>query len=105
MTEWESSVAGRIRKSMKNRKVTQQDLADALGVKQYSISRMLSGAPFFDAEQLLTVANRLDVSVYYLLGVQEESYRELNPKARKVADAYQDADPVVQAIIDRILGL
>ena len=105
MTEFEFSIAERIRQSMKARGITQQDLADSLGLKQYSISRMLSGAPFFNVEQLCAIAKKLDVSVYYLLGVQEESYRELSSDARKVADAYANADETVKTIICRILGI
>ena len=103
MTETESMIVTRIRQSMKKRKVTQEELAKAIGVKQYTISRMLNASPFPSAEQLIAIAQALDVSLYYLLGVQEESYRELSPKGRLIADAYQDADPVVQAIVDRIL--
>ena len=34
---------------------------------------------------------------------QEESYRELSTETRKVADAYQFADPMVKEIIKRLL--
>jgi|GEM_PF-2268514 len=103
MSEWEQAVVDRIKKSMKTRGVTQQQLADALGIKQYSVSRMLAGAPFPSAEQLHRIAEILDASLYYLLGVQEESYRELSPKAAKVAEAYSGSSPEVQAIVERIL--
>ena len=66
---------------------------------------MFSGAPFPTLEQLILIAQALDVSLYYLIGVQEESYRELSPETRKVADAYQSADPMAQEIIKRILCL
>ena len=105
MTELENIIVSRIRSAMKTRGLTQEDLAKAVGVKQYSISRMLSGSPFPTLEQLVLIAQALDVSLYYLIGVQEESYRELDPETRKVADAYQAADPAVQDIIKRILAL
>ena len=54
-------------------------------------------------QQLALIANALDVSLYYLIGIQEESYRELSPETRKVADAYQFADPMVKEIIKRLL--
>ena len=103
MTELEQSIVERIKKCMKTRKVTQRDLADAVGVKQYTISRMLNGFPFPSVEQLHLIALKLDVSLYYLIGLQEQSYRELSPKAGKVADAYQNSSKTVQEIIDRIL--
>ena len=105
MTELESSIVKRIRQSMKTRGMTQEGLAAALNVKQYTISRMLSGSPFPSVEQLSLIAQALDVSLYYLIGVQEESYRELSPEARKVADAYELVDPAIQAVIERVLGL
>ena len=64
---------------------------------------MLSGSPFPTVEQLALIANALDVSLYYLIGIQEESYRELSAETRKVADAYQFADPMVKEIIKRLL--
>ena len=103
MTELEQSIVERIKKCMKTRQVTQADLADAVGVKQYTVSRMLSGLPFPSLEQLILIAKKLDVSLYYLIGLQEESYRELSPKAAKVADAYQNSIEPVQEIIERIL--
>ena len=105
MTELESAIVARIRSGMKTRHITQEELAKALGVKQYTVSRMLSGAPFPTVEQLVLISQTLDVSLYYLIGVQEESYRELAPETRHIADAYQSADSMIQEIIKRILGL
>lgn len=105
MSEWEQAVAERIRKTMKAKRITQQDLAEYLGIRQYSVSRMLSGTPFPSAEQLCRIAERLDASVYYLLGVQEESYRELPRQAAKVADAYTFANPGIQFAVERILQI
>lgn len=103
MNELEAGIVLRIKQSMKTRGVTQQNLAEAVGVKQCSISRMLSGTPFPTVTQLVAIASRLDVSLYYLLGVQEESYRELSPEAAKIADAYQNANETVRVIVERIL--
>lgn len=103
MTELEKNIVSRIKESMKTRRLTQEGLAKLVGVKQYTISRMLSGAPFPTIEQLFSIARALDVSLYYLIGVQEESYRELAPETREIADAYQSADPALQEVIKRIL--
>lgn len=105
MTEFETNIAARIKEYMKKRHVTQEALAKAIGVKQYTISRMLIGSPFPSVEQLFGIARALDVSLYFLIGIQEESYRELSPETRKVADAYQSADPMVQEVIKRVLSL
>ena len=105
MNEFEAGIVSRIKESMKNRGLTQEELAKSVGVKQYSVSRMLSGSPFPSVEQLACIAKALDVSLYYLIGIQEESYRELAPETRRVADAYQAADPMAKEIIKRILSL
>ena len=103
MNEFEAGVVVRIKESMKTRGLTQEELAKSIGVKQYTVSRMLSGSPFPTVEQLALIANALDVSLYYLIGIQEESYRELSTETHKVADAYQFADPMVKEIIKRLL--
>ena len=103
MNEFEAGVVARIKESMKTRSLTQEELAKSIGVKQYAVSRMLGGSPFPTVEQLALIANALDVSLYYLIGIQEESYRELSTETRKVADAYQFADPMVKEIIKRLL--
>ena len=105
MTALESEIAERIKKLMKEHKVTQQVLAESLNIKQYDVSRMLNGKPFPSIDQLETISNFFDVSLYYLLGVHEESYRELTPDTRKVAAAYSDADDTIKAVVKRILNL
>ena len=50
---------------------TKEELAKSVGVKQYTVSRMLSGSPFPTVEQLALIANALDVSLYCLIGIQE----------------------------------
>ena len=99
MTELEQSIANRIRECMKTRGVTQADLASAIGVQQYTVSRMLAGQPFPSVNQLAEIAKYLDVSLYFLIGVQERSYRELSPEAAKLVDAYACANPVVQETV------
>ena len=103
MTPFEEAVIDRIKSGMKTRHATQTELAEALHVKQYSISRMLNGAPFPTLEQLVEIAKFLDMSLYYLIGIQEESYRELSKDGAKVADAYQRSDEVTKTIIRRVL--
>ena len=103
MDQLETSVLERIKSLMKSRGVTQNQLAEALGMKQYGVSRLLQGTPFPSLGRLKEIAEILDVSLYYLIGVQEPSYRELSPETAKIADAYQQADPAIQAVIKRVL--
>ncbi|MCQ2801583.1 MAG: helix-turn-helix transcriptional regulator [Bacilli bacterium] len=103
MDKIEEEIAGRIKEMMDKRKVNQSELARELGVHQYDISRMLNGKPFPSISQLTMIANYLDCSLYYLIGIQQESYRELSPETRKIADAYQSANETIKAVVDLVL--
>ena len=103
MDENEITTLSRIREGMRARGITQDDLAESLGITQSSVSRMLGGAPFPSLAQLKIIANTLDMSLYYLIGIQESSYRELSPHDRKVIEAYERASDAVKEVIDRIL--
>lgn len=105
MDKIEEEISGRIKEMMDRRKVTQSDLASELGVHQYDISRMLNGKPFPSISQLTMIANFLDCSLYYLIGIQEESYRELSKDAGKVAKAYTAADEIMKAVVKRVLDI
>lgn len=103
MDKIEEEIAGRIKEMMDKRKVNQSELAREIGVHQYDISRMLNGKPFPSISQLTMIANYLDCSLYYLIGIQEESYRELSPETRKIADAYQTANETIKSVVDLVL--
>ena len=103
MDKLEEEIVGRIKEMMDRRGVNQSELAKELGLHQYDVSRMLNGKPFPSISELKVIANYLDSDMYYLIGVEEESHRELTPAARKVASQYITADPTVKVIVDRIL--
>lgn len=103
MDKLEEEIIGRIKEMMDRRKVNQSELAKELGVHQYDVSRMLNGKPFPSISQLKLIANYLDCDMYYLIGVQEETHRELTPEARKVALQYIAANETIKTIVDRIL--
>lgn len=105
MDKIEEEISLRIKEMMSKRGVNQSDLAKELGVHQYDISRMLNGKPFPSIPQLKVIANYLDCSLYYLIGIQEESYRELSKEAAKVARAYSAADDVMKAVVNRVLDI
>lgn len=105
MDKIEEEISLRIKEMMDKRNVNQSQLAVELGVHQYDVSRMLNGKPFPSISQLKIIASFLDCSLYYLIGIQEESYRELTPDSRKVAKAYSSADKTLKAIINRILDI
>lgn len=60
-------VAAEVRAQMARKRVTQTDLAAALGVSQMTISRRLNGRAPFDVEELAAVALALDVPLATLV--------------------------------------
>ena len=103
MDKLEEEIVSRIKEMMDRRGVNQSELAKELGVHQYDVSRMLNGKPFPSISQLKLIANYLDSDLYYLIGIQEESHRELTPSARKVALQYITAPEPIKVVVDRIL--
>lgn len=58
----------RIRELRKGRNMTQQDLADTLGVERSSISKYEKGAAIPSDELKIKLANLFDVTIDYILG-------------------------------------
>ncbi len=61
---------------MGRRRVTQTDLAAALGKSQPYVSRRLSGEVAFDTDDLFRLADHFGISVHLLLGEPELTSQE-----------------------------
>lgn len=70
----------RIKEIRKARNIQQKVLANELGIRQNTLSQYETGVREPDLEMLCKIANKLDVSVGYLLG-QEEEQKEPTPAA------------------------
>lgn len=105
MTERESQIIERIKRGMRIRNVRQEDLGEALGMKQYRVSRILAGKPFPSIDQLFIIAERLEFSIGYLLGVQDLAYQELSKDAAEVALAYEKSGDVLKTVTRRVLDI
>lgn len=75
-------IGRRIKALRNNRKVTQDKLGDAVGLKKAAISRIENGSAMPGRESLEKIANYFDVSVDYLLG-NIDTYRILDNDALK----------------------
>lgn len=64
-----AKIGARVRGLMAERKITQERVADHLGLKQPAIARRLSGEVPFDVNELSQVAGLLDVQVSTLTEV------------------------------------
>lgn len=74
----------RLSELMKERHITQDTLATALGVKRQTVSLYKSGQSMPDAEQLKNIAKFFDVSSDWLLGLSEA--KELNGELSQVCN-------------------
>lgn len=105
MEDLQKEVLNRIKKMLKERRMTQNDLAQKLGVEQYKVSRFLSGKPFPSLNTLLKISQILKCSIYYLLAIREQSEKELSKKSIKLIEAYNKSDKKIKLVIDRILQI
>lgn len=105
MLDKELEIIERIKRLMRERNVTQDELAEKLEMKQYQVSRYLSCKPFPPLWLLFKLSEILDISIYYLIGAEAESYRVLSEKSVSLVDAYNNSSKAVKAIIDKILDI
>lgn len=64
--------AYRVKKLRKQRKLSQKELGDAIGLTPKSISTIESGLRTTTIEKLILLAKFFDVSTDYLLGLKDE---------------------------------
>ena len=64
--------AYRVKKLRKQRKLSQKELGDAIGLTPKSISTIESGIRTTTIEKLILLAKFFDVSTDYLLGLKDE---------------------------------
>lgn len=64
--------AFRVKKLRKEQKLSQQELAEALGLTQTTISGIEGGLRTTTIEKLILLAKFFDVSTDYLLGLKDE---------------------------------
>lgn len=66
-------VSANVRAEMARRRITQQQVAEALGLKQGSVSKRLNGRVPWDVNEVSTVADLLGVPVSALIGEPERA--------------------------------
>lgn len=89
-------------KIMKEKGITQKQLAANIGTSQGNIADWKSGKSAPSIDKLPLIANYLDVSVDYLLGRPERSEPaapELAPEYQEIVELYQDLTPEQQSLI------
>lgn len=94
----------RIKQRRKELNMTQDELRKRLGLaNNSSISVIESGKVDVSTEQLIQIADILNVSVVWLLGLEPEKVylHDYDPLVR----AYKHADKETQLVVRRILGV
>lgn len=97
--------ATRLKKIMKERGVTQQQLADYLNITRQAVSLYLTGQALPDIDRLSMICTRLGVSSDYLLGLSDEA--TINAELRTVCEytgLSEDAIKTIQILKDKKLN-
>lgn len=101
-----SRALARIKDEMRARDISQDDLADHLGVTQPTVQRILAGKIQLLVDDLAALANRVGVPLSEVLRERgAEYYAELKPSELRVLQAYQQKAPQFRQAIQIFLGL
>lgn len=86
-----SDMGNRIRELRKNNHMTQQELADKLGLQKSAIAKYENGRVSNIKRDIIEImANLFDVSPGYLLGLEESEHHYIDEKTRQIAQEIAD---------------
>ena len=88
----------------KRAKMTQDNLAEALGVKKNTISQWENCINSIDVEVLFKICDVLNVGVNDMFGEYATGGDRLSIKEKEIAYAYR-SNPAMQEAVDKLLGL
>lgn len=94
MNEKENVIGGRIEQLRLRNKQTQQEVADAIGVKRETIYQWETGKRRLKEEAIIALAQYFNVSTDYLLGLSDvktmdpEQKSRIDKMAEEIADCY-----------------
>lgn len=100
-----------LKKLRKNAKISQQQLADVIGVSQQSINKYENHMVEPDISTLMSIANYFSTSVDYLIGNTEVERRientqkyDLNNEEKMFIDGYRKLNETEKEIIGLIIS-
>lgn len=71
-----AQVGANIQKEIRLKGMTQQSLADSLGISKQVMNKIIKGSKAININELARIAETLNVSTDYLLTVEEEPVKE-----------------------------
>lgn len=90
------TVTDRVLSVMKTKKVTQISLSETTGISKSTLNYILTKHKSFEADQILTIAECLDVPLIWLLtGETPEEYQSrytLSEDEKELLNVYRDLD-------------
>ena len=100
------SLSERIKEARINAGLTQQALANILGVKSNTITGYESGSREPDALRIIAIARATGVTGDFLLEIEDVVDTEkLSPEALSIARSYDSLDPHGKRVVEAVVSL
>ncbi|MBQ6679497.1 MAG: helix-turn-helix transcriptional regulator [Lachnospiraceae bacterium] len=80
-----------------------KDVAEEIGITKTTISRYLTGDRNPDLEYVIRLANFFDVTVEYLLGLNDTRFRAVSDSDERILDAYALMPEEDKRIVDAVM--
>jgi transcriptional regulator with XRE-family HTH domain len=89
-----------IKRRIKEKGITQEQLAEMMNISSSAVSQVLSGKNMFDVMNLQELSRILDEPIDRILNAGEDPETYLEILAKKTAEEYKKADPELEKIKD-----
>jgi transcriptional regulator with XRE-family HTH domain len=96
------SLSEKIKSARKQAGLTQQELADLIGVANSTVAGYEKGVREPDALKLKLIAKHTGVTGDYLLELDEDSCAAYSPEALALAEVYDRLDPHSKRVVDTV---
>jgi len=103
ITDMLDTIPERIRAARIRANLTQEEVAEKIGVSRPAISQYESGASEISVAGLLHLSQALDISPVHLLGVPAEAINKLSPTTKEVISLMEELSPEDRAVVLRLV--
>ena len=88
-----------------DRDMTQDELADALGLTKQAVSHYERGTRFPQPDRLKLISDFFNVDMDYLIGRTTEATRPLTEEEHRLLNAYRASSPEIKGAACAVLGV